>query len=134
MGNEILATPIAVEAHIPALRRFAWTLLRGDRERADDLVQDCLERALAHWHKRQPDRALRGWLFTILFNRFVTEHRRRRREFGHRSLQEVEEADLPGSDGAQEGALAYRDLLRGFAELSRDQQAVLLLIGVEDFT
>jgi RNA polymerase sigma-70 factor, ECF subfamily len=134
MENGILATPTAVESHIPALRRFACTLLRGDRERADDLVQDCLERALAHWHKRQPDRALRGWLFTILFNRFATDHRRRRREFCHRPLGEIDEADLPGCKGAQEGTLAYRDLLRGFAELPQDQRAVLLLVGVEDFT
>jgi RNA polymerase sigma-70 factor, ECF subfamily len=134
MENGILPTPTAVQAHIPALRRFACTLMRGDRERADDLVQDCLERALAHWHKRRPDRALHGWLFTILFNRFATDHRRRRREFCHRSLGEVEEAHLPGCDGAQEGTLAYRDLLRGFAELPKDQRAVLLLIGVEDFT
>jgi RNA polymerase sigma-70 factor (ECF subfamily) len=134
MENAILETPTAVEAHIPALRRFARTLLRGDRERADDLVQDCLERALAHWHTRQPDRELRGWLFTILFNRFATDHRRRRREFWHRSLDDVEEADLPGCDGAQERTLACRDLLRSFAELPHDQQAVLLLIGVEDFT
>ena len=134
MENGALETPTAVEAHIPALRRFARTLLRGDRERADDLVQDCLERALAHWHKRKPDRDLRGWLFTILFNRFATDHRRRRREFSHRSLDEVEETDLPGCDGAQERTLACRDLLRGFAGLPQDQQAVLLLIGVEDFT
>ena len=134
MENGALETPTAVEAHIPALRRFARTLLRGDRERADDLVQDCLERALAHWHKRQPDRELRGWLFTILFNRFVTDHRRRQRESWHRSLDELEEADVPGCDGAQERTLACRDLLRGFAELPQDQQTVLLLIGVEDFT
>jgi RNA polymerase sigma-70 factor, ECF subfamily len=134
MENGILETSTAIEAHIPALRRFARTLLRGDRVRADDLVQDCLERALAHWHKRQPDRELRGWLFTILFNRFVTDHRRRQREFWHRSLDELEEVDVPGCDGAQERTLACRDLLRGFAELPQDQQAVLLLIGVEDFT
>ena len=41
---------------------------------------------------------------------------------------------MPGIDGGQEGALAYRDLVRGFAELPEDQRAVLLLIGVEDFT
>jgi len=129
-GVQTCALPI----YILALRRFARTLLRGDRERADDLVQDCLERAVAHWHKRKPDRELRGWLFTILFNRFVTEHRRRRREFWHRPLDEVAEGELPGSDGAQECTLACRDLLRGFAELPEDQRTVLLLIGVEDFT
>jgi RNA polymerase sigma-70 factor, ECF subfamily len=134
MENGILETPSDVEAHILPLRRFARTLLRGDRERADDLVQDCLERALAHWHTRRPDRELRGWLFTILFNRFVSEHRKRQREVGHRPLDEIGDLEVPGCDGAQERTLACRDLLRGFAALPQDQQAVLLLIGVEDFT
>jgi RNA polymerase sigma-70 factor (ECF subfamily) len=121
----------AVETHIPALRRFARALLRGDGERADDLVQDCIERALCHWHKRRPDRDLRGWLFTILYNRFITEQFRRRRE-GHCSLDDLAEAQLPGCDGAQERTLALRDLRRGLALLPQDQQAVLLLVGIED--
>jgi len=39
-----------IEGQIPGLRRFACALLRGDREAADDLVQDTLERALFHWN------------------------------------------------------------------------------------
>jgi RNA polymerase sigma-70 factor, ECF subfamily len=134
MKNGTPETIAAIEVHIPALRRFARSLLRGDCQRADDLVQDSLLRALAHWHKRRQDRDLRGWLFTILYNRFITEQNRRRREFAHRSLDDVAEKDLPLRDGAQEPALAYRDLLRGFAELPSDQQAVMLLIGTEGFS
>jgi RNA polymerase sigma-70 factor, ECF subfamily len=134
MENGRAESTTAVEAHIPALRRFARALLRGDRERADDLVQDSLERALAHWPKRKPERDLRGWLFTILYNRFITEQYRRRRESGHRSLDDVAEADLPGFAGAQERTLAFRDLVRAFAGLPPDQRAVLLLIGTEDFS
>lgn len=43
-------------------------------------------------------------------------------------------ADQPGVDGGQEGALAQRDLLRGFAELPEEQRSVLLLVGVDDFS
>src|SRR5262249_37961189 len=69
-----------IEAHIPGLRRFACALLRGDRQSADDLVQDCLERALSSWHLRRAEGDLRGWLYTILYNRFLSErHRRGRR-------------------------------------------------------
>src|SRR5215469_15512073 len=121
MEQAISDTPAAVEAHIPALRRFARALLRGDPERADDLVQDSLERAVAHWYRRRPERQLRGWPFTILYNRFITEMRRRKREFGNRSLDDIPEGELPGFAGAQERALACRDLLRGFAELPPDQ-------------
>ena len=44
-----------IEAHIPGLRRFACALLRGDRQGADDLVQDCLERAVSRWHLRRAE-------------------------------------------------------------------------------
>jgi RNA polymerase sigma-70 factor, ECF subfamily len=123
-----------LEAHIPGLRRYAYALLRGDRESADDLVQDSLERALSCWHQRRADGDLRGWIYTILYHRFVTDRRRQRRYVGHRSLAEILEAEHPGVEGGQEEALAHRDLLRGFAELPEEQRSVLLLITVEDFS
>jgi RNA polymerase sigma-70 factor (ECF subfamily) len=123
-----------LEAHIPGLRRYAYALLRGDREGADDLVQDSLERALSCWHQRRADSDPRGWIYTILYHRFVTDQRRQRRYIGHRSLTEILEAEQPGVEGGQEEALAHRDLLRGFAELPEDQRSVLLLIAVEDFS
>jgi RNA polymerase sigma factor (sigma-70 family) len=134
MESEIAETTQAVEAHIHALRRFARALLRGERERADDLVQDSIERALAHWHQRRCDRELRSWLFTILYNRFITDLRRRRREYQHRPLHDIPEGELPGLDGGQERALACRDLLRGFADLPADQRTVLQLITAENFS
>jgi RNA polymerase sigma-70 factor (ECF subfamily) len=115
------------------LRRFARALLRGDQDRADDLVQDCLERALSRWHQRRHDGNLHSWVYTILYNRFVTDEGRRKRRW-HRTLTEVLQEELPGIGGGQEGVLAYRDLLRGFAELPAAQRAVLFLIGVDDFT
>jgi len=123
-----------LEAHIPGLRRYAYALLHGDRENADDLVQDSLERALSCWHQRRTDGDLRGWLFTILYHRFVTGRRRQRRDVGHSSLTEISEAEQPRVEGRQERALAHRDLLRGFAELPEEQRSVLLLIAVEDFS
>jgi RNA polymerase sigma factor (sigma-70 family) len=123
-----------LEPYIPGLRRYAYTLLRGDREGADDLVQDCLERALSRWHQRRSDGELCGWIYTILYHRFVTDWRRRRRDLGSRSLTEILETEQPSVEGGQEGALAQRDLLRGFAELPEEQRSVLLLIGVEDFS
>jgi RNA polymerase sigma-70 factor (ECF subfamily) len=57
-----------LEAQIPRLRRYARALTRGDVERADDLVQNCLIRAVAKEHLWQPGTDLRAWLFTILHN------------------------------------------------------------------
>ena len=123
-----------LEAYIPGLRRFACALLRGDREHADDLVQDSLERALANWHRRRSDADLRSWVYTIVYNRFLTEWRRQRRYARVRSLSECLDEDLPRVDGSQVSALTHRDLLRGFAELPQEQRAVLLLVGVDDFS
>jgi RNA polymerase sigma-70 factor, ECF subfamily len=134
MENRTAESATDIEAHIQGLRVFARSLLRGDHERADDLVQDSLERALSHWHKFRRDGNLRSWLFAILYNRFITEQTRRRREFAHRSLDDLAAKELPGFHGAQEPALVYRDLLRGFAELPYDQRTVLLLICAEDFS
>jgi RNA polymerase sigma-70 factor (ECF subfamily) len=124
---------VQIEAFIPGLRRFARALLRGDRERADDLVQDSLERALSRRHLRRVEGNVRVWLSTILYNRFLSDQRRERRRGVHDALMEIE-AELPGVDGGQETALAHRDLMRAFAELPVEQLSVLFLIGVEDLS
>src|SRR5215471_2194093 len=121
-----------IEAQIPGLRRFAYALLRGDREAADDLVQDTLERALSRWHLRRHEGNLRGWLFTILYNRFLSDQHRSRRRGPHDTL--TEEIGVPGIDGGQDSVLEHRDLLRAFSMLSEEQRSVLFLIGVEDLS
>ncbi|HZC94636.1 MAG TPA: sigma factor, partial [Bradyrhizobium sp.] len=83
-----------IEEQIPGLRRFACALLRGNREGADDLVQDTLERALSHWNLRRNQGNLRGWLYTILYNRFLSDQHRVRRRGPHDALKE--ETELPG--------------------------------------
>jgi RNA polymerase sigma-70 factor (ECF subfamily) len=123
-----------IEAHIPGLRRFARALLRGDRESADDLVQDCLERALSRWHLRRSEGDVRGWLYTILYNRFLSEQHRRRRHRVRSAMLEVTDADLSRVEGGQDSALAHRDLLRALAALPEEQRSVLVLIGVEDLS
>ena len=121
-----------IEAQIPGLRRFACALLRGDREAADDLVQDTLERALSRWNLHRNQGNLRGWLYTILYNRFLSNQHRVRRRGPHDAF--TDETELPGVDGGQQSALEHRDLLRAFAALPEEQRTVLLLVGVEDLS
>ena len=73
-----------VLATVPSLRAFAISLC-GNIDRADDLVQETLLRALAHIDSFQPGTNMPAWLFTILRNLFRSEYRKRRRE--------VEDAD-----------------------------------------
>ena len=120
-----------VEPLVPALRRYAWALVR-DREAADDLVQDCLERAVSRWHRRRQDGDLRAWLFAILHNLFIDGLRTRRRQGLRVGMEVLAAMPAPGQD--QESRLAIRDILNCLAMLPADQQAVILLVGVEDLT
>ena len=64
-----------IEQHIPHLRRYARAITHNPVA-ADDLVQECLLRALAKSHLFRPGTNLRAWLFTILHNQFVSQRRR----------------------------------------------------------
>ena len=66
-------------AAVPSLRAFAISL-SGNVDRADDLVQETMLRALANIHSFQPGTNMSAWLFTILRNLFRSEYRKRRRE------------------------------------------------------
>ena len=117
-----------IEAEIPRLRRYAAALLRGQGD-ADDLVQDCLERALARWAQRHVDEPVRPWLFAIMHNLFVSQLRRQASLRNWRLA--TPERAIPAE---QETRLAFRDVLRALDQIDVDQRAVVLLVGVEEFS
>jgi RNA polymerase sigma-70 factor (ECF subfamily) len=117
-----------IEAEIPRLRRYARALTR-DAVSADDLVQDCLTRALGKLHLWKQGSDLRAWLFTILHNQYVNNIRRAVREGAAVSLNETEPML---SRAPQQGRrLELRDLERAIARLPEEQRSVILLIGLE---
>ena len=120
-----------VEPLIPALRRYARALMR-DRASADDLVQDCLERAVSRWYQRR-DGDLRAWLFTILHNLAVNQFRKSASRGRHVPIDETNE-DSFGEAASQEQKLMYQDVLAKLARLPEDQREVLLLVAVEDLS
>lgn len=120
-----------VEPLIPGLRRYAYALVRNG-EAADDLVQDCLERAIGRWHLRRPDGDLRAWLYAILRNHHISSIRQARRRGIHVNFDDL--VQPPSIDGGQFEALQSRDVLAGLDALSEEQRSILLLVGVEDLT
>lgn len=117
-----------IEASIPALRRFARALMR-DRDRADDLVQDCLERAVAKRHQWRGDGPVQAWLFRILLNRYRDLHRR---SPDHVHLVAIEDLTVePAQGGGQEQGLALREVQDAIARLPLDQREVLLIVALE---
>lgn len=117
-----------IEEEIPRLRRYARALTR-DINAADDLVQDCLARALSKVHLWQKGTDLRAWLFTILHNQYVNHVRRAVREGSAVALSDSE--PMLTSAPNQGKRLELRDLERAIAKLPEEQRSVLLLVGLE---
>jgi RNA polymerase sigma-70 factor (ECF subfamily) len=120
----------ALLAAVPSLRAFAISLC-GQIDRADDLVQDTLLRALTNIDRFERGTNLNAWLFTILRNLFHSEYRKRRRE--------VEDAD--GSYASrlkaqpeQGSRLDFEDFRTALEKLPNDQREALLLVGASGFS
>ncbi|HXZ68638.1 MAG TPA: RNA polymerase sigma factor [Alphaproteobacteria bacterium] len=118
----------ALLAQLPALRRFA-AALTGSVEMGDDLVQDCLERALKEWGSLKEEARLAGWLRSIVHNLYMDELRRRQRRGISQDITTlVDDSGLsvPASDLA--GASDLMNALRG---LSVEHRQILLLVGFD---
>jgi RNA polymerase sigma-70 factor (ECF subfamily) len=105
--------------------------LLGDRDRADDLVQDCLERAWGRAHLWRRGN-IRGWLFTIMHNVNVNA---RRREHRAPPLTPLDRSGFePSTRPAQEDQLSVGALHAALNALPPEQQEVILLVGLEEFS
>jgi RNA polymerase sigma-70 factor (ECF subfamily) len=117
-------------AAVPSLRAFAISL-SGDVDRADDLVQETLLRAMANIDSFEPGTNMSAWLFTILRNLFRSEYRKRRRE--------VEDADGRHVDSLksapqQHSRLEFEEFRRALAKLLPHQREALILVGASGFS
>lgn len=117
----------AIIAEIPRLRRFAHALV-GDPAAADDLVQDCLLRALGRLSLWRRGTNMRAWLFTMLRNL----HANQLRQASRRPVElPIDDTSGPASAPAQEQGLALRALGDALDRLPEPQREVILLIGLE---
>jgi len=117
-------------AAVPSLRAFAISL-SGNGDRADDLVQETLLRALANIDSFQPGSNLPAWLFTILRNLFRSDYRKRRRE--------VEDADgnyakTLKTQPSQSAHLEFEEFRTALDKLPQDQREALILVGASGFS
>ena len=115
-------------AQIPSLRRYARALT-GDAWAADDLVQDTLERACNKWRLWLVGSNLRAWLFSVMHNLFVNQHRHATGRGPHEAVDIDELANvLHAPPSHPEDAI---DLQRCLLHLPPEQREVLLLVGME---
>jgi RNA polymerase sigma-70 factor (ECF subfamily) len=118
-----------VVQHIPRLRRYARALL-NDADRAEDLVQETLARALGRLTLWRRGTDMRAWLFTIMHNQYVNDCRRAQKRPDALSLDEAGGAQAHANSSADQ-SVGLDDIATGLMRLPEDQRAVLLLVSLE---
>ena len=112
---------------VPRLRRYARALA-GNRDDADDLVQDTLERAWARSALWRGVADMRGWLFSIMHNLHV-DGARRPRVATQAMDDDTPEIAMAPTQGER---LAVLDLQAALDQLPAEQKEVVLLVALED--
>lgn len=124
-----------VAPHLTALFRCAFRLT-GNRQDAEDVVQEVCVRAFTHLAAMRTLEQPKSWLLKIAYRVFVDGARRRTRSPVRASAEDFDAthpSDEPGPEERAEAELAEQRLLAALAELDREQRA-LLALHVEGYT
>jgi RNA polymerase sigma-70 factor (ECF subfamily) len=119
-----------IVALLPDLRAFARFMCR-EREAADDLVQNTVLAALDKQAQFTPGTNLKGWLFTIMRNRFYSDLRTLRRR--PMAIDQSEIAPLAAIDNP-EATLELKELSSALFKLSPQAREALVLVGAGGFS
>ena len=120
--NREISSPSVTEA-------LCADLLTRDVAAADHLVQDCTARALEKIGLWEQGTDLRAWMFTILYHLQISHPRRDARQ---RAFPELHKSDTRVTLSPDHTiGLEVRDLKHAIAKLPKEQQSVILLVGLK---
>ncbi len=119
----------SIADQIPYLRRYALVLAR-DPDAADDLVQDCLERALLKRHLWLGRGHIRSWLYRLLHNVHVNGCKHPERRYLS-VLAHDEIAARMAEPARQDQRIECRDLAAALDKLPAEQRTAIVLIALE---
>ena len=114
---------------VPRLRRYARALATN-RNDADDLVQDTLEKALLKSSLWRGVADMRAWLFGMMHNLHVDGVRRPRL---HTVLLDDDTPEHPVA-ATQGDRLAVMDLQAALERLPIEQREIIVLVALEDMS
>jgi RNA polymerase sigma-70 factor, ECF subfamily len=115
---------------IPVLRQFAKSLT-GDADRANDLVQDALLRAIASIDSFQSGTNMEAWLLTILRNSFLSQYRKHRHELAYKASLSAERGC---SHATQYSTVQLREVQQALVKVPRSQRDALLLVSAYGYS
>jgi RNA polymerase sigma-70 factor (ECF subfamily) len=116
---------------IPSLRRYAWAL-SGDADQADDLVQECLARAISRRKLWISHKGMRPWLFTIMHNIYLNAARRAVNAPVVGSIEDYGKSTVSQSDA--DTICSISDFEQSLQQLSAEHREALLLVGLEQLS
>ncbi|WP_260598386.1 sigma-70 family RNA polymerase sigma factor [Sphingomonas endolithica] len=114
---------------IPHLRAFGRSL-SGNRDLADDLVQETLMKAWAARQRFQAGTNMRAWTFIILRNLYLSQMRRARFKGEWDDLVADKILAAPAS---QDRHVELGDMQRALLHLPQPQREALILVGAGGF-
>ena len=112
-------------SYLPQLRGIARALA-GHRDRADDLVNDTILKALSAEAQFQPGTNLKAWLMTILRNHYINGLRRGRLEV--QSVDDIPESAMPTAPN-QEHAVEMNEVAAALQRMSAEHREILVLVS-----
>jgi RNA polymerase sigma-70 factor (ECF subfamily) len=112
-------------SHLPHLRAVARALT-GHRDRADDLVNDTVLKALSAESQFQPGTHLKAWLMTILRNHYINGLRRNRIEV--ETIGDIPEGALPTAPN-QDNVVEVSEVAAALQLMSIEHREILVLVS-----
>ena len=120
-----------IEPLLPDLKRYARSLARSEDD-ANDLVQDCVERALIKGDLFRDGTNLRSWMFTMMRNVFISQ--KRRDAVSARYLQHAMHQGTSMAQPSQMHKVYLTETMKAIGDLSEQEKAAVTKLGIEEQT